>query len=276
MMSMMITLLQFKEGGKTLTEVVISNEIDSMPVTRINDRAFVNHFSLKSVIMPDSIKSMGYWVFYGCSSLESIVISNNLKSIPKYAFYGCYKLENVTVPNSVTIIGECAFSNCKSLKSVNISDGVTTIGNQAFWYCKSLESVIIPESTENISLYAFHGCTNLKEITILNPKCNICQRKDTFNENATIYGYENSTAQEYAEKFDYKFVPLGKVPEYIPTGDLNGDGEFNVADAVLFQKYILGISDTEISDLKNADLYQDNIIDSFDLCLMKKKLVENK
>ncbi len=93
----------------------------------------------------------------------------------------------------------------------------------------------------------------------------------------TIYGYENSAAQEYAEKYNRKFVSLGEAPEQNTTiGDMNGDNEFNVADVVTFQQYLLGTSDTEVSDLKNADLNSDGLLDSFDLCLMKKKLIEKQ
>lgn len=57
-------------------------------------------------------------------------------------------------------------------------------------------------------------------------------------------------------------------------GDVNGDGKFNIADVVLFQKYLLGVSDTHLTNWKAADLSKDNRIDVFDLVLMKHDLIE--
>ena len=54
-------------------------------------------------------------------------------------------------------------------------------------------------------------------------------------------------------------------------GDVNDDGEFNVADAVMMQKWLLRSGD--LTDWKAGDLCQDNIINVFDLCLMKKLLI---
>lgn len=56
-------------------------------------------------------------------------------------------------------------------------------------------------------------------------------------------------------------------------GDANNDGEVTVADAVMLQKWLLG--SCELTCWQNVDLCEDNRIDVFDLCLMKRMLVEN-
>ena len=58
-------------------------------------------------------------------------------------------------------------------------------------------------------------------------------------------------------------------------GDVNNDGELNIADAVLLQKWLLAEPDTELVNWKAADLCEDDRLDVFDLCLMKRMLVEN-
>lgn len=57
-------------------------------------------------------------------------------------------------------------------------------------------------------------------------------------------------------------------------GDVNADGKFHVADVVLLQKWLLAVSDTHLADWKADDLCEDYRLDTFDLCIMRKKLIE--
>lgn len=56
-------------------------------------------------------------------------------------------------------------------------------------------------------------------------------------------------------------------------GDVNSDGEFNISDVVLLQKWLLAMPDTQLSDWNRADLCRDGILDTSDLCLMKQLLI---
>lgn len=58
-------------------------------------------------------------------------------------------------------------------------------------------------------------------------------------------------------------------------GDVNSDNMFNIADVVTLQKWLLGKPDTVLMNWKAADLCKDDVLDVFDLCLMKKSLIEN-
>ncbi|MDE6780906.1 MAG: hypothetical protein K2J40_05545 [Ruminococcus sp.] len=58
-------------------------------------------------------------------------------------------------------------------------------------------------------------------------------------------------------------------------GDVNSDGKFDIADIVLFQKWLLAVPDTALADWKAADFCEDNRLDVFDLCLMKQKFLHN-
>ncbi|MCR4644659.1 MAG: RICIN domain-containing protein [Oscillospiraceae bacterium] len=53
-------------------------------------------------------------------------------------------------------------------------------------------------------------------------------------------------------------------------GDVNADGVCNVLDVILLQKWILNISGTALADPDAGDLYQDGVLDVFDLCMMKR------
>ena len=55
-------------------------------------------------------------------------------------------------------------------------------------------------------------------------------------------------------------------------GDVNSDGTFSSADAVLFQKWLLAVPNVEIAEKRAADMNNDNKLNVFDFCVMKKKL----
>ncbi len=56
------------------------------------------------------------------------------------------------------------------------------------------------------------------------------------------------------------------------TGDCNGNNSFEIADAVMLQKWLLGSG--EITNWQNADLCKDGKIDVFDMIEMRKLLTE--
>ncbi|MCM1133198.1 MAG: dockerin type I repeat-containing protein [Ruminococcus flavefaciens] len=59
------------------------------------------------------------------------------------------------------------------------------------------------------------------------------------------------------------------------TGDVNADGQFTVADVVTMQKWLIAVPDVRLNDWEAGDLYKDERIDVFDLCLMKRLLVQS-
>ena len=58
------------------------------------------------------------------------------------------------------------------------------------------------------------------------------------------------------------------------TGDVNADGEFSIADVVLFQKWLLAAPGTELAAPKAADFCEDGRLNVYDLCLMKRRLFD--
>ena len=206
----------------------IPSEIDGYPVTQIGWSAFSGCTSLTSITIPYGVVSIGWKAFFGCTSLTSITIPEDVTSIGESAFEsctsltsitipesvtylgwkafsGCASLTSVTIPGSVTSIGIRTFSGCTSLTSITIPGSVTSIGSSAFSDCTSLTSITIPDSVTRIDSYAFSGCTGLELITILNPACEIYDDNTTLSDSAVIMGYQNSTAQKYAEENNRAF-----------------------------------------------------------------------
>ena len=121
---------------------------------------------LGSIVLPDTITTIGEYAFEDCTNLTSITIPSSVTEIGKGAFQGCSGLINITIPGSVTIIGNWTFSDCTSLTSVSIPNGVTEIGYEAFFCCYSLTNITIPNTVTTIGEYAFECCNSLTSITI--------------------------------------------------------------------------------------------------------------
>ncbi len=131
------------------------------------DYIFNNDSSLKTVILPSDLTSIGCGEFNGCSGLTSITIPGTVTSIGSSAFSGCTGLTTITIPALVTSsIGNNTFSGCTNLSSVNILGSIASIGKYAFNGCSNLTTITISESTTSIDDCAFKDCINLPSITI--------------------------------------------------------------------------------------------------------------
>lgn len=156
-----------------LTAIQIPNTVTEIEGNTSNmiskpNSAFYKCTSLVSVILPDTIKSIGTQAFKGCASLLSINIPNSVTSIGSSAFTGCTSLVSVTLPESVKSIGQSAFYSCTSLASVTLPEGIKSLNNNIFYNCSSLASVTLPESLTSIGESTFGNCASLVSITIPN------------------------------------------------------------------------------------------------------------
>lgn len=86
--------------------------------------------------------------------------------------------------------------------------------------------------------------------------------------NNTIKLYNNSA---YGPSIDRIAIAI---PCEDVKGDVNADGNFNIADLVMMQKYLLRKG--SLVNWKAGDLSEDKIIDSFDLALMRKLLISRQ
>ena len=103
--------------------------------------------TITKCVIPNSVTSIGYRVFWDCNSLKEIFIPNSVTNIGVKAFAYCESLKEITIPNSVTSIGYSAFSYCESLKEIIIPNIITCIDVDAFFDCNSLKEVIFKGKT---------------------------------------------------------------------------------------------------------------------------------
>jgi len=84
-------------------------------------------------------------------TVTSIIIPDSVTSIGDDAFSYCNNLTSITIPDSVTIIGQDAFRFCSSLTSLTIPNSVTTIGDTVFAWCTSLTNITVDADNLNYS-----------------------------------------------------------------------------------------------------------------------------
>lgn len=219
-------------GCLSLTEIRIPES-----VTSIESGAFLWCESLAEIAIPESVTSIGSYVFSNTQWVSDmmekapLVIVNNV--LVEADWYNCEG--DIVIPDGVTEITDFVFLDCHNITGITIPGSVTDIGRSVFSGCSGLTSVILPESVRSIGQRAFAECEGLMSITILNPDCEMDEfvifNKHEFSDDrseitaifdGTIIGLENSTAQEYAEKYGYAFSLYDETERAMPITENDG------------------------------------------------------
>ena len=150
------------------------------------------YIGLKSASLPDTIKTIGSNAFEGCSLLSSVDIPENVEYIGAYAFADCWTLESITLYNKDIVLDEM---------SIGYSSMIITGDKKEF---SSL-------CTEYYSLFVENP--DAEELNEMALKLESMMNGDHYPERLpipdfTIYGYEGSTAETYANENGFNFVPI--------------------------------------------------------------------
>lgn len=305
--------------------VEIPETIENLPVTAIARYAF-QCSSLKSITLPESIKTIGYYAFDMSNDLTTVNLPDSLELIEMNAFKQCKKLENVTfpshfveihsncfdetpwmdaqrkkdplviingalidgktaegkveVPSNVKYVSSSAFARNNKLTSIVFHSNIDKVSDNTFFYCENLTSAEFKGIT-SIESMAFAYCNRLTDLKISGKLSKIEDYAfSDISNSATITFYGSKDKWEQIDKanntqffqnakmiFDESHVEDVK-------GDVNMDGSFNISDLVLVQKWLLADKNTVLKNWKAADFNSDNVLDSFDLVLMRRGLIK--
>ena len=212
-----MTFRQLLRRGKPYTINIVDGHVE---VVRPGTTSSYNNYITGDLVIPDSVTYNdtlyavtvlapvgSHGTFEGCIGLTSVIIPESITTIGNYTFFNCTGLTTVIIPDNVSIIGSYAFFSVRHIEyngnasgsrwgaiSMNgVTDGdfvfsdstkhylisyigsgidviipsiVDTIGDQAFRGCNNLTSITIPDSITYIGAQTFYGCDNLTSVSI--------------------------------------------------------------------------------------------------------------
>ena len=136
-----------KSDWDNLTTLDLSGMTDLETIMNNTHTAKDNMTKMQMLYLPDSLKIIREYAFYGCRNLKLQSLPDGLKQIGDEAFYGCERLELQSLPKGLTQIGDEAFYGCKNLALQSLPVDLTQIGVYAFSGCTGLSSIIMESST---------------------------------------------------------------------------------------------------------------------------------
>ena len=151
-----------------VTEIIIPDEYEGVPVTAIADFAAVNLEYVTKITIGKNIKEISDWAFgnskkivtfevsednpYICD-VDGVIYTKDMKTLLFYPPSGGLVTEKDEEGNEVNTI------------SYVIPEGVETIRTKAFYKCLELTDITLPSTLKAIEEKAFFRC-NLKEINL--------------------------------------------------------------------------------------------------------------
>lgn len=155
---------------------------DGRVVTAVDDRAFSGCASLRTVLLPDTVESIGVRAFAFCTSLTELRVGpeSRLTCIGSRAFMGCERLPLLRLGHLTRLasVGSKAFAFCTGLRSVVLPDTLCEIPEGMFEGCRSLEHLRLPGRLTEIGPSAFSTCASLCRVTL--PESVVCIGETAF------------------------------------------------------------------------------------------------
>lgn len=127
----------------------------------------IRTYTIQDIVLNEGLIEIGSNAFGG-AVITSLILPNSLTTIGQEAFSGCYQLAEITWPDNKGFTEINGFDNCTSLPDSifeSLPVTVTSIGYEAFFGCR-FSSVSLPGTIETIGERAFAYNYNLKTLTL--------------------------------------------------------------------------------------------------------------
>lgn len=243
---------------KSLRSVYISESVKILPHSLFYDCiGLTSIYGMKNVTTIETSKFQTHTttvgVFQGCKSLKSIVVPDNVVSIGDHTFEGCTNLENVILGNSITGLGCSGTGNSSStfyggidifhgcnIKNLYIGKSLEKIGNRSFASYNNYVTIqnlfLFSENNIDISLDSNRGITNNTNIYVIDPtnyttKLNGFNVKPLLSFDDDTYAYSEGTPKlRYVNNVKNSYIAITSLNKNVGKHHENIDVRFYLDD----------------------------------------------
>ena len=286
---------QYKGEMPENTEIVLQDG-----TLGIADYAFSYCTGLTSITIPDSVTSIGSYAFFDCTGLISVTIPDSVTDIGQNAFgyyydwnnYEYIKTDDFTITGYAGTAAE-TYAIDKSFEFVSLGSSLkdnetgisVTLNNEAELIVATLtDSERIDKANVALvgkaELLALYDISLIKDGVAVQPDGTAKVKIPTDNENAKVYRIEaDGTATDMNAVYengylvfttDHFSVYAVAQSHKAALGDINGDGNITIADAIMLQKHIANVITLDGDTLTVADVNGDGDVSIADAIMIQK------
>lgn len=173
-----------KYFGDPAEVIELPQVVDGWPVTSTGEKCFEDQTTITKVVLPETIETIGYRSFYGCTNLTDINFPDSLRRTNGWTFAHS-GLKEFIAPEGFTYLGYGTFYSCESLKNVVLTPAVSSLGADTFGYIAKGATVTVPNPDIEVDIKAF--------------------RED---QDVTVIAPESSYLKTYAKAMNIGFQPM--------------------------------------------------------------------
>lgn len=269
-----------------LTKVTIPGTIKELKIFAFQDMYTGGWMSLKEIVIEEGVETIEAFAFRGCKYLETITIPSTVKDIDDNAFtrsFGDFRGVILGYSGTVTekfakyknytfvSLGEPPSAETTTTAPVTTEPPVTTTTTAVVPDIPDLEleeTEVTLEEGEQYTIVANQENLTYKsnntDVAVVSKKGVVT----AMGEGTAVISVVNGDGDVVQLKVTV--VPVG---QNITAGDCNNDGEFNIADVVYLEQWLLNKPNIKLNNWKAADLCEDGRLDVFDLVMMRRKLI---
>ena len=235
----------------SLTTISIPNSVIDISIS-----AFEDCTGLTSITIPNSVNYLGSYAFQNCTNLASIIIGNGIQSIQSKAFASCSQLNDVycyaeNVPNTVTDVFEGSYIDYATLhvpdSSIDLYKAAAPWKNFKTIVGLNGTTPVEPEKCATPIIQIIGGKLKLscetEGVTFVTSYTSDGLSDSTLEDEIVLAGTTTCHVSVFATKEGYENSDVATVDVDLHIGlkgDVTGDGEVTITDAVEVVNIIMG------------------------------------